>query len=709
MITTRRTFAIFALVLFTALMAQACGGSSGGGTPPTTPPPTSPIPDPDVGTPGDGLVIETRWVQIDAGGGVTAEFVMHDGSNIAVELTDLDGDPRFILAYIETVNQISGFEYTRYQNYKVNTVNGAPYEVGGVMTPPALAQTTQAGTDSGGTFTMINPGVYQYRFGLTVPPTYEMTATHTFTGYATRGGRSVVSNPVFHFVPDGSAVTTTREVAVTDTCNNCHSELAFHGGTRRNVLLCQTCHTDQTIDPESGNSVDFQEMIHRIHHGHELTNQPYFIVGFRQSVHDYSEVHFPQDTRNCTTCHQGGANSDNWKLAPSRASCGSCHDHIDWMANSGPTAHAGGPQSDDNGCRQCHEDVSGAEFDRHIPGAHTIPYFSSSNPELTFAITNVTNMLAGMTPTVSFTVSDKNGPVDLMMTPLNRLAVVFAATATDYDQAHSETIQGGGASGTLVPTGPGAYNYTPTWMLPGGASGTWAVGMEGRTNSVMVDTESISFGGNNPVVYVDTSMGDLGAGMPVMRREVIDEALCNVCHKDLVFHGNLRTDTEYCVMCHNTWGNDENRRPGVDPVTNRPESIDFRYMIHKIHNKQNLTKAFSIYGFGGTEHDFAHVHFPGDISKCAHCHKDGTWELPVGADLVPMVFNVGGVPTPQPDAIRGPTMAACTSCHDSDDAIAHALLNSIISGPFFGDVLESCSVCHGPGAAFDAANYHTEK
>ena len=60
----------------------------------------------------------------------------------------------------------------------------------------------------------------------------------------------------------------------------------------------------------------------------------------------------------------------------------------------------------------------------------------------------------------------------------------------------------------------------------------------------------------------------------------------------------------------------------------------------------------------------------------------------------------------EPDAIRPPATASCTSCHDSPDAVTHALLNSIINGPFQGDWSESCAVCHGPGAAFDATVAH---
>ena len=46
------------------------------------------------------------------------------------------------------------------------------------------------------------------------------------------------------------------------------------------------------------------------------------------------------------------------------------------------------------------------------------------------------------------------------------------------------------------------------------------------------------------------------------------------------------------------------------------------------------------------------------------------------------------------------TGAACTGCHDSDDAVAHVTAMTTSDGK------ESCAVCHGSGAAYDVDVVH---
>jgi OmcA/MtrC family decaheme c-type cytochrome len=109
------------------------------------------------------------------------------------------------------------------------------------------------------------------------------------------------SNAVFTFVPNGSAPTDIHDVVHTAACNKCHDPLGAHGGVRREIALCVLCHnaggnngtaTVQTLDPDTGNSIDFKVMIHQIHMGSSLPSvlagRPYQIIGFNNSINDYS-------------------------------------------------------------------------------------------------------------------------------------------------------------------------------------------------------------------------------------------------------------------------------------------------------------------------------------------------------------------------------------------------------------------------------------
>jgi OmcA/MtrC family decaheme c-type cytochrome len=157
-------------------------------------------------------------------------------------------------------------------------------------------------------------------------------------------------------------------------------------------------------------------------------------------------------------------------------------------------------------------------------------------------------------------------------------------------------------------------------------------------------------------------------------------------------------------MCHNTWATDEGRRPGVDPVANPPETVDFKVMIHKIHRGVDLANDYTVFGFGGSEHNYNELVFPGALNDCNFCHIDDSHLLPGAPDRATTVINVAGVPVPE-GAVQTPTTAACTSCHDDDDAVTHAQLNSIVVDPLTWS--ESCNVCHGEGSSVAVSEVHT--
>ncbi len=140
--------------------------------------------------------------------------------------------------------------------------------------------------------------------------------------------------------------------------------MSFHGGSRVGVALCIMCHQPQTVDPNTGNSLDMKVFIHSIHMGASLPSvvgrrKPYQIYGFN-GYSDFSGVMYPRlhpqyDPRDCAgTCHNpknGAAQTNAWLTTPSRAACGGCHNDVNFATGQN---HVNLPQVDDNQCSQCH-------------------------------------------------------------------------------------------------------------------------------------------------------------------------------------------------------------------------------------------------------------------------------------------------------------------------------------------------------------------
>jgi OmcA/MtrC family decaheme c-type cytochrome len=120
-------------------------------------------------------------------------------------------------------------------------------------------------------------------------------------------------NKMLYFSVDGSKVTPRRTVVSTAKCNACHGDLSIHGGNRRgDVQYCATCHNPVMTDvarrtkPEllPAESINFKTMVHKIHTGHQLTSD-LTIYGYGNTAHNYNEVGYPGDRRNCAACHEG--------------------------------------------------------------------------------------------------------------------------------------------------------------------------------------------------------------------------------------------------------------------------------------------------------------------------------------------------------------------------------------------------------------------
>lgn len=549
----------------------------------------------------------------------------------------------------------------------------------------------QAGTDSGGTYTKNADGDYTYAFRTTVPATFDPTLTHSIGMYATRDLREFdlgrqYDNDVFTFVPNGSPVTVVRDVVRTENCNQCHDPLALHGGSRRKTELCILCHQPQTTDPDTGNTVDFKVMIHKIHMGEDLPSvkagKPYRIIGNNQSDHNFSNVAFPNDVRNCEVCHKTATQGLNY-LNPSRAACGSCHDDVNFASGS---KHLDLPQVSDNLCANCHIPQGELEFDASIKGAHTIPSLSAQLPGVNFTIVKVENTAPGQKPTVSFTVKDRAGNV-LDAAPMARLRLVLAGPTTDYANHWQENAVGATRSGDQ-------YLYTFTNAIPGDAKGTYVVGIEGFRNITLNPGTTRAMPNVRDVGMNQVTYFSVDGSRVVPRRQVVALSTCTTCHGSpfISAHGTARRSTEYCVICHHANFTDASQRPR--PELMPAESLHFKTMIHKVHTGEELATDFTVYDVG-TAVNFNELRFPGDRRNCDKCHVNDSYQLPLPDGVLPSQSPRGWIkPTTEPIA------AACLACHTQKPAAAHA---SLMTSPTLG---ESCEVCHGRTADFALDRVH---
>ena len=237
---------------------------------------------------------------------------------------------------------------------------------------------------------------------------------YTLGAYARRTltdiiGKDYYADNVFKdFRVDGAAVTSAWGAMsdVSETCNKCHDPsacTAARAASRR--CACSATTTRSRRTRRRNETFNGKVFFHKLHRGENL---PSVVAGGTYYAGgDWSTVAYPQDIRNCTTCHDTAAKEkDIWYTRPNRDACGSCHDDINWVTGEN---HVGGKQLDDSACASCHQPESELEFDASIKGAHTVPEKSKQLKGITATITSASNMTPGKKPTVVFTIKNGDG------------------------------------------------------------------------------------------------------------------------------------------------------------------------------------------------------------------------------------------------------------------------------------------------------------
>jgi len=763
-----------------ALVLQACSGDQGssGAAGPAGPPGPS-------GPPGSGATVGIENATR-INGVITSVTVPASGQPVVLFglVDELDRPLRglqasqvsFVVARLAPGQNGRSSEWRAYTRRTEN-----PGPVGPGTQPVNQAATENA---SNGQFVDNGDGTYQYTFAKNITNDadipYDATLTHR-VGFEIRGLAPAI-NPVYTFQPSSGATSGifSREIVDNDTCNNCHDQLAFHGGARFDTRYCAMCHTPTTFDAQSGNTVDFKVMIHKIHRGSELPSvQPaalppgvttgviglgltYGIYGFGNTLEDFTDIVFPQDHRNCTTCHEetdaDTPQASNWRITVNSVPCGACHDAttqsivagvpqgsapvaINFQTGQGHSAANLAVQDQD--CVTCHgPDATINNGLLRTAKVHEIPEKLAAQ-KFKYSVVSAVNTAPGQLPTVTIKITDPtNGdaPYDItdpagpFRQTSSALTVDVAWTTVDFNNrgSGSATAPNSGtpalpvrisfANGTALVPGVinnfslnGTFAATATIPVPAFMTGSGAAILEGRPR---VDANGDGALESLPVAASGLSFA-ITDSSPKARRQVVELRRCNECHNVLSLHGGNRTDnTELCTTCHNPNNTDIARRGApcgnlpTDPVAPGlgPDdmAIDFKFMIHQIHSAN-----FQVCGFGNSVNDFTDLRFPGKLNNCEGCHRPNTYYPVDGALVQATTFDAGDRTTFADDRAVSPNATVCSSCHTDTVAREHMEQNGgdfnagkTVEGIMISSGVETCTLCHGPGRIADVKLTH---
>lgn len=555
---------------------------------------------------------------------------------------------------------------------------------------PAFAPATY----SDGTLEDLGGGNYRFTFDQTLEQIagveFEADLTHR-VGVEIRGasafGGSISNNntfdSAFDIQPSTGATSgiTQRRITTQESCATCHGteDFAFHGGARKDVSRCVTCH--QTgLESVTGDSIDFTVMVHKIHFGENLS-QPFELCGFACRSFgappvSFNEIAYPQDTRNCTTCHDPqNPETPEADWVDNRATaqvCASCHDDLAFNENGLTNAnhrHIGLAQPNST-CEACHSTggLLQGNLDYHIIDSQVAAQRFSYN------ILDISSTDEGQSPIITFSITDPTDddrPYDITTDPAftgdgTSLRLGIAWPNSDFtnvsNNAGTEILgrpTANPASITLAPNG----GVLPEGVIDNG-DGTYTLDMLALSSPIVVPSTNPPLGSGTVTIEghpaadfnfdgsYDDSVPATSAAMAFAitdpdvqaRRMVVDVAKCQDCHgvnDGLSLHGGNRTDNPLvCSTCHNPNMTDLFRRP-IDPdeMLNgenlatvdglEDNTVDFKYMVHAIHGSSKRETAYVAYGFGGTAHNYGDASYPRSPADCLACHVDGSFTLPI--------------------------------------------------------------------------------
>jgi hypothetical protein len=471
-----------------------------------------------------------------------------------------------------------------------------------------------------------------------------------------------------------------RQFVTAAACKKCHGPLfagAAHAGGYLDTLACVMCHSPIGHYGEEmvADKAWLASVIHKLHSAIPMEAFPTRIGG-----RGYGAVTYPQDVRDCVTCHTdsglalgAGNQVDNWKNHPTAAACGTCHTSADFVTGTG---HPGGAQPD-AACSFCHPatghvapTLGASVTEAHDTSPAAVLHPNPKNaPEFDVAI--------AMSPVKDYYVAGDNVTVTVTLK--------YASNGTDVPGTvytatkDSKGVSGGGLSfASLYVYGPRALPkpiFAPTDNTQGHGLFTGTVDMSGtvatdstgfkyrftvpsgRANGTyMIRFEGMDYGGITDTDYVTSSNAliNFQVGNATVTNKVAGDACVN-CHGATRMHlegahpHNAPFNTDHCIGCHDYSGG------YAATIVNR---------VHAVHSANKYGDMYNKRG-GPYTRDWSGVTYP-----------QTTWSSSTG------LINTQGT-------------GRCATCHTSGNTSYRSITHEV-----------SCLGCHGDDPNVGGATNH---
>jgi OmcA/MtrC family decaheme c-type cytochrome len=717
---------------------------------------------------------------------IKAQITGVSGNNsltINFNVVDQKGQPAYGLqpnqvrfAIAKLVSGDNGAAST-WQSY-INTVE-QPVTGQGWGTVATRQATAEVASTAGGTFKDNGDGTYSYTLSKSLDAytpadaqgpavAYEPALTHRvgleIRGAGANNAVNGFNNGVYTWLPSTGANTNlvSRDISGNQECDACHAQLGMHGGARNDVQYCVICHNPGTTDAQSGNTLDFKVMIHKIHAGSSLPSvQAYLtanpgtkaadvlapgvgfaIWGYGGSVNNFSGVVWPQDTRNCATCHNAAdpltPDANNFQNNPTAAGCGGCHDDINFTtgAGHGPTNQ---PTTDAD-CTTCHGPAATvAQGDWQVVPSHVIPTLVLQKQfKLTVvrveAVADAAGTTAGATPCAAGVAGCKVNPGEYLKVTVRvtnptdgstyglldaPFASYFYATPASTT-ATTARIRARIAYSTLNYTNPGANTGTSatqaqaidflpaTQAAPKNQNGlpyTFAPPAQNSDGTytlisskpIPASYASIVNGGSGAVSMEGRAIMNIAkaddppsyATIAIKSAEPVYFPITDakaVARRDVV-------DTANCLRCHKTFafhGGARSDNVKLCIMCHNPAQA-VRTGTDGSTGTEPVDFKFFIHGIHSATYkygtlDFTDVGFPGVLNNCLGCHKKDTYYPVDQTQVAATSIDAGassstllsGYDNPAQHVAITANAGACGSCHVDKTAQTHMKQNGAI-------------------------------